>query len=93
MSTANTRQVNGTHYKEMDVQPWDVIGDWPLDQQIGFYRGNALKYLMRMGTKDERGTEIAKCEHYLQKLLEVLNAAAEVETVETPGGFMRGSRL
>ena len=91
--TANTRQVGGTHYKEMTVQTWDVIGDWPLDQQIGFYRGNALKYLMRMGTKDERGTEIAKCEHYLQKLLEVLNAAAEAETTDTPGGFMRGSRL
>ena len=93
MATANERQIGGTHYKEMTVQTWDVIGDWPLDQQIGFYRGNALKYLMRMGTKDERGTEIQKCEHYLQKLLEVLNAAAEAETVETPGGFMRGSRL
>ena len=93
MSTADTRQVGGAHYKGLDVQPWDVIGDWPLDQQIGFYRGNALKYLMRMGTKDERGTEIQKCEHYLQKLLEVLNAAAEAETVDTPGGFMRGSRL
>ena len=93
MTTADDRQVGGTHYKNMAVQTWDVIGDWPLEQQIGFYRGNAMKYLMRMGTKDERGTEIAKCEHYLQKLLEVLNAAAENEVLDTPGGFMKRSRL
>ena len=69
---ANARQVAGTHYKDMGVQPWDVVDTWPRDQRIGYYRGGALKYIMRMGSKDESPTEIAKGQHYIQKLLEVL---------------------
>jgi hypothetical protein len=69
---ANARQVAGTHYKDMGVQPWEVVDTWPIDQRIGYYRGGALKYLMRMGSKDESPTEIAKGQHYMQKLLEVL---------------------
>jgi hypothetical protein len=65
-------QVGGGHYVTMAVQPWDVVDSWPLEQRIGFYRGNALKYLMRMGTKDAAPQEVAKSIHYLQKLLEVL---------------------
>ena len=73
---ANDRQVAGTHYKDMGVQPWDVVDTWPREQRIGYYRGGALKYLMRMGSKDESPTEIAKGQHYIQKLLEVLNEQA-----------------
>jgi hypothetical protein len=69
---ANEQQVGGDHYKQMDIEPWDVIDTWPLDQQIGYHRGNALKYLMRMGSKDESPQEVAKGLHYLEKLLEVL---------------------
>jgi hypothetical protein len=70
---ASTRQVGGDHYVEMGVQPWDVVDTWPRDQRIGYYRGGALKYLMRMGSKDESPIEVAKGQHYIQKLLEVLN--------------------
>lgn len=73
MQSARDTQAAGTHYKEMNVQPWDVVDTWPLEQRIGFYRGNALKYIMRMGSKDESAQEIAKGKHYLEKLLEVLN--------------------
>jgi hypothetical protein len=69
---AKDRQVGGDHYKEMGVQPWDVVDTWPRDQRIGYYRGGALKYLMRMGSKDESPIEVAKGQHYIQKLLEVL---------------------
>ena len=72
--SARDIQVGGNHYKAMDVQPWDVIDTWPVEQRIGFYRGNALKYLMRMGTKDENVQEIRKGAHYLQKLAEVLES-------------------
>lgn len=71
---ARDRQVGGTHYKAMSVQVWDVVGTWTVEQQIGFYRGNALKYIMRMGTKDAAVQEILKARHYLDKLLEVLGA-------------------
>jgi hypothetical protein len=72
MSKANDKQVAGTHYKEMGVQPWDVVDTWPMEQRIGYYRGGALKYIMRMGRKDENIQEIKKAIHYLEKLVEVL---------------------
>lgn len=70
--SANDRQVGGSHYKGMAVEPWDVIDTWSREQRIGFYRGNALKYIMRMGAKDEQVQEIGKAQHYLQKLIEEL---------------------
>ena len=72
---ARDKQVAGTHYKDMGVEPWDVVDTWPLEQRIGAYRHGALKYLMRMGSKDERAQEIEKGIHYLEKLLEVLKEA------------------
>lgn len=69
---AQTRQVGGEHYKRMDVQPWDVIDHGPKEQAIGFYRYNALKYIMRAGEKDPFKQDIAKAHHYLEKLLETL---------------------
>jgi hypothetical protein len=73
VSRAKDRQVGGNHYKSMGVEPWDVVDTWDIDQQIGYYRGGALKYLMRMGSKDQSVVEIAKGQHYMQKLLEVLH--------------------
>jgi hypothetical protein len=70
--TARDRQIGGDHYKRMDIEPWDVVDTWPLEQRIGYYRGGALKYLMRMGSKDESAEEIAKGQHYMEKLLELL---------------------
>ena len=69
---ANDVQVGGSHYKSMGVEPWDVVDTWPIEQRIGAYRHGALKYVMRMGTKDENIQEIRKSIHYLQKLVEVL---------------------
>lgn len=72
LQPASLRQVGGTHYKQMAVQPWDVVDGWPLELRIGYYRGNALKYLMRMGSKDHELQEVQKCQHYVAKLIEVL---------------------
>lgn len=69
---ARDRQVGGDHYKRMDIEPWDVVDTWPLEQRIGYYRGGALKYLMRMGSKDQLAEEIGKGQHYMEKLLELL---------------------
>jgi len=72
---ANDLQFGGNHYKNMDIEPWDVVDTWPLEQRIGYYRGGALKYTMRMGSKDESLQEIKKGWHYMQKLTEVLEEA------------------
>lgn len=60
------------HYASMPIDPWVVIDTWPIEQQIGFYRGNALKYAQRMGTKDERLKEAKKLQAYADKLVRVL---------------------
>jgi hypothetical protein len=82
---ASDYQIAGTHYKDMGVEPWDVVDSWPIEQRIGAYRHGALKYLMRMGTKDEQLQEIQKCAHYLQKLIEVLED--DLDPQETGGSF------
>ena len=69
---AHTKQIAGDHYKRMDIQPWDVVDYGPREQAVGFYRYNALKYIMRAGEKGDFKEDIAKAEHYLQKLLEIL---------------------
>ena len=72
------KQEGGSHYTEMKIQPWDVIDTWPIEQRIGFYRGNALKYLMRMGSKDDEHIEISKAVHLTQQLLETLDEREDV---------------
>lgn len=69
---ARDTQIAGNHYKKMRVQPWDVIDDLPHAQAIGFYRGNAIKYIMRAGEKGPAKTDYEKAIHYLQKLIESL---------------------
>lgn len=76
--SANDTQVGGEHYKNLDIEPWDVIDTWPVEQRIGFYRGNALKYIMRLGAKDVMTLEAKKAGHYCQKLAEVLTEVGEV---------------
>jgi len=76
---ANEKQVGGDHYKNMGVEPWDVVDTWPLYQRIGYYRGGALKYIMRLGNKDEMEQEAGKGLHYLEKLVEVLKEQRDVD--------------
>jgi hypothetical protein len=76
---ANEKQVGGNHYKNMGVEPWDVVDTWPLYQRIGYYRGGALKYIMRLGNKDEMEQEAGKGLHYLEKLLEVLKEQRDAD--------------
>lgn len=70
--SAGARQVGGDHYKAMPVQPWDAIDGFDHAQAIGFYRGSALAYIMRAGTKGPAREDYEKALHYLEKLLEIL---------------------
>lgn len=73
--SARARQEGGEHYTKMTVQPWDVIDSWPREQRIGFYRGNAIKYIMRAGKKgglDGAVDDLLKATHYIEKLTETL---------------------
>ena len=73
-SKAKTKQIGGDHYKNMGIEPWDVVDTWPIEQQIGYHRGGVLKYTMRLGNKDERLQEAKKALHYAEKLVEILES-------------------
>lgn len=66
VALADTKQVGGNHYTSLDIQPWMVIEN----NNMGFFDGNALKYIMRYrakgGVKD-----LEKARHYIEKLIEM----------------------
>ena len=61
----HSKQIGGTHYSKHTIQPWDIIDEYGLN----FYEGNVLKYLLRK--KDNRREDLEKCQHYLEKCIEV----------------------
>jgi hypothetical protein len=69
---ADDIQIGGDHYKDMGVQPWDVMeAVLTKEEFVGFLKGNIIKYAMRQGRKDS--DDAGKCLHYKHKLEEVLN--------------------
>lgn len=68
--SADDYQCGGTHYKDMPMQPWDVMQAVMTPEEfIGFLKGNIIKYSMRAGRKDG-SDDAAKARHYRQKLAE-----------------------
>jgi hypothetical protein len=66
---ANDTQVGGDHYKHNLYETWDVIADWGL----GYFDGNAVKYLSRW--KNKGGLQdLLKARHYIDKLIELEGA-------------------
>jgi len=67
---ANDIQVGGTHYKDMPMQPWELMEVVLTDEEfIGYLKGNIIKYSLRNGKKDS--DDAGKLWHYKQKLDEV----------------------
>lgn len=63
---ADYKQVGGNHYKDKAIQPWEVIER----NHMGFFDGNALKYIMRY--REKGGVEdLRKAAHYIEKLIEM----------------------
>ena len=66
--SANDKQVGGSHYKSLNIQPWDAMESWLTPEEFrGFLKGNAIKYLARKKNADD----LQKAQHYLEKLNEV----------------------
>lgn len=73
---ADDVQVGGSHYKEMDPQPWDVMAALLTREEfVGFLKGNMIKYAMRQGKKDS--PDSGKYRHYEQKLAEMMQQWGE----------------
>lgn len=71
MSEALQIQVGGNHYKDMPIQPIEVMRAVLTPEEYrGFLKGNIIKYSMRAGRKE--GTDDgAKAKHYRQFLKEL----------------------
>lgn len=67
-SKANDKQVGGKHYRS-SYQHWDLV----LDFGLHYLEGCATKYVTRR--KGNRGEDIGKAIHYLEKLIEELKAS------------------
>jgi hypothetical protein len=68
--TANSTQVGGSHYKDMDLQPWDIMEAMLTPEEfVGFLKGNIIKYALRQGKKDS--DDAGKAKHYIAKLKEM----------------------
>jgi|TARA_B100001939_G_scaffold107408_1_gene92813 hypothetical protein len=59
------KQVDGTHYKGMKIQPAQFINE----NNLLFAEGNAIKYICRHKLKGKR-KDIEKAIHYLEMILE-----------------------
>lgn len=67
---ADDYQIGGTHYRDMKVQPWNVMeAILTKEEYLGFIKGNIIKYSMRQGRKDSDDAD--KAIHYMAKLREL----------------------
>jgi hypothetical protein len=84
---ANNKQIDGNHYKNKAIQPWDYI----TSNNLGYLEGNIVKYVSRW--KDKGGyADLKKAQHYLEKLLEIEGMKPKKEeyalpTIVPPGYF------
>ena len=60
-----TKQINGTHYSKLKIQPTEYI----IANKLGYVEGNVIKYVTRHKDKGKQD-DIKKAIHYLEMLLE-----------------------
>ena len=65
--------INPDHYKVGGIETIDYMkAKLSPEEYRGYLRGNALKYLSRLGNKDEAQQEAKKAQWYIGKLVEAL---------------------
>ena len=63
--SAYKKQIGGSHYKNMKIQPSKFIND----NKLLFAEGNAIKYICRHKQKGER-QDLEKAKHYIDMIIE-----------------------
>lgn len=76
--TALNKQVSGTHYKDLAIQPIEYIHANGLD----FFQGNVVKYVTRHKAKNGKA-DIEKAIHYLEMILQ-LQYGEETKLMDLP---------
>lgn len=62
---ARSGQVGGDHYRQHQIQPWDIWQEYGLNA----FEGAVLKYLLRR--KGDRLEDLKKARHTLDRLIEI----------------------
>ena len=70
MSNALDVQIDGSHYKDMVIQPAEFIHA----NNIGYMEGNVIKYVSRWRKKNGIA-DLEKAKHYIELLIELENRA------------------
>mgnify|MGYP003628102904 CR=1 FL=1 len=65
MSNPYKKQIGGSHYKNMKIQPSKFIND----NKLLFAEGNAIKYICRHKHKGEI-QDLEKAKHYIDMIIE-----------------------
>ena len=60
------KQVQGSHYKELPIQPVQYIHA----NGIGYFEGNVIKYVSRWRNKNGLA-DLEKAKHYIELLIEL----------------------
>ncbi len=63
--SAYDKQIGGSHYKDMTIQPSEFINK----NNLPFAEGNAIKYICRHKHKGER-QDLEKAKHYIDMIIE-----------------------
>ena len=63
--SAYKKQIGGSHYKTMKIQPSQFIND----DKLLFAEGNAIKYICRHAHKGGR-EDLKKAIHYIEMIIE-----------------------
>lgn len=78
MSSANDRQVGGSHYRA-PIQHWD----YALANNMDYFQGQITKYVTRW--KEKNGImDLEKAQHFLEKYIEWAKANQVVQSEATP---------
>jgi hypothetical protein len=73
---AVSSQVGGDHYKNMKLQPWQVMrAVMTREEYTAYHIGTVIAYLMRHKAKGGE-QDIKKAQHHLTELVEYLNEKA-----------------
>ena len=63
--SAYKKQIGGSHYKDMKIQPIKFIND----NKLQFAEGNAIKYICRHAHKGGK-EDLEKAKHYIDMIIE-----------------------
>ena len=63
--SAYKKQIGGSHYKDMKIQPSKFIND----NKLQFAEGNAIKYICRHAHKGGK-EDLEKGKHYIDMIIE-----------------------